>query len=1627
MKKLLLILLCLPMFGFGQNWVDKMQDPTINFYDIQKDFEEYWENRVIEKGKGWKQFKRWENFIEQRVFPDGIQHPDILFEEYNSLRLANNQYRMAPTNVWSQVGPDNVPLESSGRKRGIGRVNSIVFHPTNPNIIYIGAPAGGFWKSLNGGQTWSTSTDFLTNLGVSDIAIHPNNPDTLFIITGDRDGGDTYSYGLMKSFDGGATFITTGLSFNITQYYRGNRVLIDPNNPDNIIVATSNGIYRSADAGITFVHTFSSVNITSMEFHPTNSNIIYGGSKGNTSVYKSTDNGVTWNQAGIGLPTTNNVVRVAVAVTDDNPSVVYALFGDNNNGFYGIYKSTDEGVSWIQQANSPNLLGWSANGSDSGGQAWYDLALTVSPLDEDVLFVGGVNCWKSIDGGQNWNLNTHWYGGGGANYMHADEHMLEYNPLNNYVYSANDGGLYFSSNHGNNWTDISDGLHITQFYSLGVSQTVQDKVITGSQDNGTFLKTNLNWDAVIGGDGMECIIDYLNSNTMYGALYYGDIRKSTNGGNSFSTISSGNGAWETPYVLDRNDPNIIYVGYDELEKSTDGGNSWNTITNNQTNGGKIDEIAVSKSDPSVIYFSDGPNIFKTSDGGNTWINITGSLPYKTISYIIVHPADENKIWITLSGYTTGEKVYHSSDGGTSWQNISGTLPNIPANCIVLDENTSTQTLYIGTDLGVFTTDSTLTDWNLFNNNSLPNVIVTELEIQYQSNILYASTYGRGLWNIDLQITSPPIANFIVSDSVFCNTPATVSFTNTSSYSNTYVWDFGDGNSSTSANPTHTYLNYGTYSVSLIANGPLGTDSIIYQSIISIDPANSCIITLPPSGAGVTQTGCNGTLFDVGGPNSNYYDNNNSWITISPSGSNQITLNFISFDVEAPSSSTYCNWDYLEVFDGGDTSAPSLGQFCNALTGSPGTLVSTGGEITVYLHADAAVNGTGFEADWSCNFPALPPTTDFLVSDTISCDGSVSFTDLSTNGPISWNWDFGDGNTSTLQNPTHVYLNGGVYSITLITSNQYGSDTLFMQNYIDVISAHIVLQGDTACVGASLLLQANSSSAVWYSDSLANNLVGSGLIFQTPILNNTTSYFARSEINYPIIFGGPPDNTFGGGGYYQGNRHLIFDNYKPSALVSVLVYSNSSAYRIIELRNSSNAVLADTNIYIPSSPSGVRVYLNFDLPVENNMQLGINGSNSDLFRNDASAIFPYNISDIVSITGTNASAGYYYFFYDWEVQKSPCYSNMEKVDAVIEINSSSYNNITVCDSVVWNGTTYTISGTYYDSTFTNSNGCDSVITLDLTINNPSTSTDTQTSCSSYTWIDGVTYTTSNNTATYITTNSNGCDSVITLDLTINNPSTSTDTQTSCSSYTWIDGVTYTTSNNTATYITTNSNGCDSVITLDLTINNPSTSTDTQTSCSSYTWIDGVTYTTSNNTATYITTNSNGCDSVITLDLTITGNPIATVSQVGLDLDASVVGGNTPYSYQWNTTETTQQITPTANGTYWVIVADVNQCISDTIYFNVTWISTDITELNIVDLSIYPNPSEDVFNITFTSEKKQNIEIRIFNGLGERVFVESKQQFFGEYTKQIDLKETPKAIYFLEIETEKGIINKKLILQ
>ena len=226
-------------------------------------------------------------------------------------------------------------------------------------------------------------------------------------------------------------------------------------------------------------------------------------------------------------------------------------------------------------------------------------------------------------------------------------------------------------------------------------------------------------------------------------------------------------------------------------------------------------------------------------------------------------------------------------------------------------------------------------------------------------------------------------------------------------------------------------------------------------------------------------------------------------------------------------------------------------------------------------------------------------------------------------------------------------------------------------------------------------------------------------------------------------------------------------------------------------------------------------------------------------------------------------------------------------------SSNTSTATSCDSYTWavDGQVYTTSGTYTDVS-TNALGCDHTETLNLTLNY-STSTDTQVACDTYTWVDGVTYTTSNNTATYTYTNAAGCDSVVTLDLTINNSTSSTDTHLACDEFMWYcDGNTYTTSNNTATYTYTNAAGCDSVVTLDLTINNSTSSTDTHLACDEFMWYcDGNTYTTSNNTATYTYTNAAGCDSVVTLDLTINNSTSNSTTATACDSYTWAADGNT----------------------------------------------------------------------------------------------------------------------------------------
>lgn len=727
----------------AQDWVDMMQNPAENFYDVQEKFNHYWQGKTPGKGEGWKQFKRWEYFMEPRVYPSGTRPPSGIAMHEHQAYMAQQQPQANSTSSvysnWSSMGPSS--WMTSSYNPGIGRVNCIGFHPSNSNKIYIGSPSGGLWQSVDGGSTWTTHTDNQTVLGVSGIAIDPDNPDTMYIATGDGDGGDTYSVGVLKTVDGGLTWNAIGPNWTITNYIRVRKIVIHPTNHSLLILATSNGIYRTTNGGSVWSQVATG-NYYDIEFKPGDPSIIYAAKSG--EFYRSTNTGASWSQITSGLPS-SDIGRTAIAVTPANSNYVYFLGCNNtNSGYKGLYRSTNSGVSFTTQSTTPNILGYASDGSSSGGQGWYDLAVAASPVSANEVYVGGINVWKSTNGGVSWNMVGYWYYPNSTYpYVHADIHALDFNGTT--LFAGCDGGIWRTTNGGNSWTDLSFGLTISQFYRFGGTEASPNLLIGGTQDNGTNRLRGTSWTHVLGADGMEALISHADTNVMYACIQSGGMRKSTNGGNSFSSINvtnSEDGAWVTPYVMHPTDAQTLYVGYENVWKTTNGGSSFSAISN-FSGSATLRSLAVSKSNPDYIFAATYNTLYKTTNAGSSWTNITSGLPTASITYLAVHPSEPNRIWVTFSGYSSGNKVYYSANGGSSWQNISGTLPNLPVNCIVFEEG-SADALYIGTDVGIYFRDSISTDWETFFD-GLPRVIVHELEINYAANKIRAATHGRGIW------------------------------------------------------------------------------------------------------------------------------------------------------------------------------------------------------------------------------------------------------------------------------------------------------------------------------------------------------------------------------------------------------------------------------------------------------------------------------------------------------------------------------------------------------------------------------------------------------------------------------------------------------------------------------------------------------------------------------------------------------------------------------------------------------------------------------------------------------------------------------------------------------------------
>lgn len=766
MKNLIIIIFVVlsnGIYGQSLSWYEMLNDPNANFFNIQNAYNNY------EKSGGEinKQYKRWENFWESRINPDGT------FPKQNNIAIEYSKYFLkngtdfktgtlekggaVTTGNWECIGP----AHTDNYDKGVGRINVIEFSPENSAIAYVGTPSGGLWKTENidaSPVVWKPLTDYLPHIGVSAIAIEKLNPNVIYIGTGDKDQmGTVRGIGILKSVDSGNTWTyVNNDTGSLLEFATVHELIIAPNNDDIIYAATDRGFFKSNNGGSTWKGTMiKNLNTPDLKIHPSNSNILYLSDYG--TLYKSYDAGETWHlKEDFSYM---NVGRLEFEVTKNKPDLLYLVAGNNTTGQVVFYKSNDSGEHFDLQNNTEIMFM-----SGSNCQARYDISIAADPVNSDIVYVGGILLWSSNNKGVSWSLKYSLDSDDPIKYIHADQHFLKFRNEST-LYICNDGGLYeqkkitvpfggqiFSVNKKNG------NLNISQIYNIGLSQ-IFPRTLVGMQDNGTAeLKDE--WLKVSYGDGMECLYDFENPNTRYFSAQYGAIFRKLDYSESNPTLIS-NGvdfgisdktAWQTPFVLDHTDRNTMYIGYTELwrSKNVRAFNQEDIIWSKISNFSSLDniiKIVQSEKSPNICVVITAFDVFISDNFLSevvTFEHLYNSLP-STLNDICMDPENGKVFYLA----TNRGDILKTLDSGISFRYLNGSLPEISINSIVIDKY-SKSGIYIGTDIGVFYIEDGMKDWIAFNNN-LPNVIIEELEIYYNgdNSKLIAGTYGRGLWQSDL--------------------------------------------------------------------------------------------------------------------------------------------------------------------------------------------------------------------------------------------------------------------------------------------------------------------------------------------------------------------------------------------------------------------------------------------------------------------------------------------------------------------------------------------------------------------------------------------------------------------------------------------------------------------------------------------------------------------------------------------------------------------------------------------------------------------------------------------------------------------------------------------------------------
>jgi len=678
--------------------------------------------------------------------------------------ILNNPQKNSGTIEWEERGPNNFA----------GRVRALLLDKNDPtgSTLFSGGVAGGLWKCTNiyGDYNWERVEGFTGNVAICSITQDPDNPQIMYVGTGEGYYNlDAYTGdGIYKSSDGGDTWDLLPNASSGDFRYIQNMLAIS----GKVFACTRDaGIQVSTDQGATWTKSLGNglfgFSERASDITVANDGILYAscGLQSQDGLYKSTDSGETWEY--LELPF-GAYERIEIAVAPTNSDVLYALPQDSEtNGVKFIVKTTDGGVTW-ETEETPGAQGMD---NFARNQAWYDLSIAVDPTDEDRVFIGGVDVLATKNGGNSWTQISQWFGGGGKQYMHADQHNVTFlDNTGERVAFTNDGGIFITTEGKNNVPDVNNintDFNITQFYACAVHPEAQkDYIIGGTQDNGThrFDSDGINsTDRILGGDGAFCHIDRDNPNIQIGAYVYNSYWVTLDNwdDNEYYTIGNSEGYFINPTDYDDVN-NVLYcsaaAGSINILDVMNGDSE--SILFPELDEGNITALKVDPTFDTILYIGTNQgDVYRITNILTDDYTIEEIRPGSgSVRNIDVDPDNSERLLISYSNFGVNSVLF-SNNYGETFFSVGGDLPDIPARWVVFNPNNDNGAI-LGTDLGVWTTDAfngANTSWS-HNSMGLPYTRVDMLEVRPSDNLLVAATHGRGIFT----------STSLVNDYIFFN-------------------------------------------------------------------------------------------------------------------------------------------------------------------------------------------------------------------------------------------------------------------------------------------------------------------------------------------------------------------------------------------------------------------------------------------------------------------------------------------------------------------------------------------------------------------------------------------------------------------------------------------------------------------------------------------------------------------------------------------------------------------------------------------------------------------------------------------------------------------------------------------